>query len=77
MNRPKFANIVSTLSGSLEAMAVYLDLGAFGEETTVETNGSREEGSELDEEQSLCQASRANEEKCLVDEAPLLDESTV
>ena len=76
MNRPKFANIVSTLSGSLEAMAGYFDLSAFGEETTVETNWSRGEGIEVVEERSLCQASRANEEKCQ-DGAPLPDESTV
>ena len=76
MNRPKFANIVSSLSGSLEAMAGYLDLSAFGEETTVESNECREEGLELVEERLRCQASSANEEKCQ-DEAPLPDESTV
>ena len=30
-NRPTFSNIVSPLSQSLEAMAGYMDIGAFGE----------------------------------------------
>ena len=73
VNRPRFANIVSTLSISLEAMAGYLDIGAFGG-TMVETNKSRE-ALELVGEQSLYQASSAKE-KCQ-DEAPVLGESTV
>ena len=56
MNRPRFANIVGTLSYSLEAIAGYLDISAFSE-TTVERNECRETLKELVEEQSLCQAS--------------------
>ena len=55
VNRPRFANIVSTLSDSLEAMAGYVDIGALGG-TTVEINKCRETLA-LIEEQSLCQAS--------------------
>ena len=60
MNRPRFADIVSMLSDSLEAMAGYLDFGAFAGETTVEMRACRE-ALELDKEQALCQAS--SEEK--------------
>ena len=70
MNRPRFANIVSALSISLEAMAGYLDIGAFGG-TTVETSKCGET-LELVEEQ--CQAS--GEEKYQGD-TPIPDESTV
>ena len=73
MNRPRFANIVSDLSDSLEAMAGYMDISAFGG-TAVEINECRET-LELIEEQSLCQASSAKK-KCQ-DEAPVPDESTV
>ena len=73
MNRPRFANIVSALSISLEAMAGYLNISAFGG-TTVEINECKET-LELIEEQSLCQASSAKE-KCQ-DEAAIPDESTV
>ena len=66
MNRPRFADIVSTLSESLGAMAGYLDIGAFsGETTVVEINECR--ARDLVEEQSLNQASKRNE----------IDESTV
>ena len=73
MNRPRFANIVSALSSSLEAMAGYLDIGAFGG-TAMEVNKCRET-LELVEEQLLCQTSSAKE-KCQ-DEAPAPDESIV
>ena len=64
MDRPRFADIVSTLSESLGAMAGYLDIGAFsGESTAAEINECRD----LVEEQSLNQASKRNE----------ADESTV
>ena len=69
INRPGFADIVSALSESLEAMAGYLDIGAFSGETTVtvaEINECRET-MDLVEEQSLNQASKRNE----------ADESTV
>ena len=70
MNRPRFANIVSTLSNSLETMAGYLDIGAFGG-TAVEIN----ECGETLKEQSLCPATSAKEK--YQDEAPVPDESTV
>ena len=73
MNRPRFANIVSTFSDSLEAMAGYLDISAFGG-TAMEINKYRET-LELIEEQSLRQTLSAKE-KCQ-DEAPVPDESTV
>ena len=73
MNRPRFANIVSTLSNSLEAMAGYMDIGAFGG-TAAEINKCRET-LELIEEQPFCQALSAKE-KCQ-DEAPVPDESSV
>ena len=69
MNRPRFTDIVSALSESLEAMAGYLDIGAFSGETTVtvaEINECRET-MDLVEEQSLNQALKRNE----------ADESTV
>ena len=58
VNRPRFTNIVSALSISLEAMAGYLDIGAFGE-TAAETNSieCRESSEPRVEEQALCQAS--------------------
>ena len=74
VNRPGFADIVSALSESLEAMAGYLDIGAFsGENTVAETDECRETLG-LVEEQSLPQAS--SEGKCQ-EEATVLDESTV
>ena len=75
MNRPRFANIVSTLSASLEAMAGYLqlDVGAFGE--TTEQIGEGREGLELDKEQSLSHVSSAKEQRR--DEATETEESTV
>ena len=73
MNRPRFANIVSTLSGSLEAMAGYLDVGAFGE--TTEQIGEGREGLELDKEQSLSQVSSAKEQR--QDEGTEPEESTM
>ena len=73
MNRPRFANIVSALSSSLEAMAGYLDIGAFGG-TAMEINKCKET-LELIEEQSLCQTSSAKEK--YQDKAPVPDESTV
>ena len=75
VNRPTFANVVSALSDSLQAMAGYLDIGAFGE-NTVERSEYRET-LELVEEQSSrnCQASNsmANQTEALVPN----DESTV
>ena len=72
MNRPRFANIVRALSISLEAMAGYLDISAFGG-TTAETRKCGET-LELVEEQALCQAS--GEEK-YQDDIPIPDESTL
>ena len=75
MDRPRFADIVSTLSESLGAMAGYLDIGAFsGESTVVDMKECSRETLELVEEQSLPQAS--SEGKCQ-DEATVSDESTV
>ena len=73
MNRPRFANIVSALSNSLEAMAGYLDISVFGG-TAVEINECRE-SLELVGEQLLCQASSAKEN--YQDKASVPDESTV
>ena len=76
INRPRFADIVSMLSDSLEAMAGYMEFGAFAGETTVEMRECRE-ALELDsEEQALCQASIASEEKHQ-DEALISDETAV
>ena len=76
VNRPRFANIVSALSMSLEAMACYMQLdniSAFG--GTTEKKSECRESLELVEEQSaLCQSS--SEKKCQ-DEAPVPDESSV
>ena len=75
VDRPQFADIVSTLSESLGAMAGYLDIGAFsGETTVVEINECSRETLGLVEEQLLPQAS--SEGKCQ-DEATVSDESTV
>ena len=73
VNRPRFANIVSALSISLEAMAGYLDTGAFRRTVEV-TSECREGGLELAEERLLCQA--PSEEK-YQDEGLVPDESTV
>ena len=73
MNRPRFANIVSALSISLEAMAGYLDIGAFGRTAEV-TSECREGGLELVEELLLCQAPSGEKYQ---DETLVPDESTV
>ena len=75
-NRPRFADIVSALSVSLGAMAGYLDIAAFSEETTVAEINECRETLELVEEQTLNnQALSAKEE--YQDVAPLSDEPTV
>ena len=61
VNRPRFTNIVDALSDSLQAMAGYLDIGAFGE-TIAERNKHRETLESV-EEQSLCQALSVEEEE--------------
>ena len=72
VNRPTFANIVSALSDSLQAMAGYMDIGAF---TTVVIKECTETLEELVEEQSLCQVSSAKEER--QDETRVSDESAM
>ena len=76
VNRPTFANIVSVLSDSLQAMAGYLDIGTFGE-TTVVINESTEILEESVKEHSLCQVSSAKEECQDEAHARVSDESTV
>ena len=61
VNRPRFTSIVDALSDSLQAMAGYLDISAFGE-TIAERNKCRETLESV-EEQSLCQALNAKEEE--------------
>ena len=73
VNRPKFADIVSSLSRSLEAMAGYMDISAFGG-TIAETSECRESLELIEEQSALCQSS--SEKKCQ-DEAPVPDESSV
>lgn len=74
VNRPRFVNIVSALSTSLEALAGYVDIGAF-EGSAMETSGKCGETFELKvEEQSMCPTS--SEEKPQ-DEELIPDESTV
>ena len=77
MNRPTFANIVSAFSDSLQAMAGYMDIGAFGETTMVINKNTEilEELVALTEEHSPCQALSAKEE--WQNEARISDESTV
>ena len=74
MNRPTFANIVGALSDFLQAMAGYLDIGAFGKTTLVERNVECRETLELVEEQSLCQASSTMASQ---NEATVPDETSV
>ena len=61
VNRPRFTNIVDALSDSLQAMAGYLDIGAFGE--TIAERNERRETLESVEGQSLYQALSAKEEE--------------
>ena len=53
-NRPTFSNIVSLLSQSLEAMAGYIDIVAFGE-------ASREPYTSTEKDQSQCEDSKPQE----------------
>ena len=57
-NRPTFSDLVRTLSGSLEAMAGYLNIVAFGESVSwlIELKNAHH----LDEEHSHCQTSDHN-----------------
>ena len=75
MNRPRFTNIVDTLSDSLQAMAGYLDIGAFGE-NTVERSECRET-LELVEEQLSCDCQASNAMASQTEAIVPNDESTV
>ena len=75
VNRPTFANIVGALSDSLQAMAGYLDVGAFGE-NTVERNECRET-LELVEEQSSCNCQASNAMASQTEATVPNDESTI
>ena len=62
-DRPTFSDLVSTLSQSLEAMADYMDVGAFGE-LQVETKlGGSAEKPEIEVHCSSEKESKADETK--------------
>ena len=75
VNRPTVANIVGALSDSLQAMAGYLDIGAFGE-NTVERSEYRET-LELVEEQLTCDCQASNAMASQTEATVPNDESTV
>ena len=84
-NRPTFSNLVQSLSQSLEAMAGYMDIGAFGgstpnpNETTTSNSGNRDDSKDHDDslEREPAQSQESESQEVVITMGTICDETRV